>query len=188
MRASRTALLPSALAVSVLVAASSARPALAQPKPPEPAPPLPATFEFAAPRAHVASLGPLSALPVFPRASAYNAGSGLRIGGTIVLSLGLATMMGAGIAAIVAGASALDLEDECPGKVCFEGSRGEDRLHRARDAARATDWLLGIGMPVVASGAVMLMYSAVLGRRGSASVPPPVLRAGPGGASLTFHF
>lgn len=184
--APESALPPSATPVA-LAAAKPASPSATLVAPAAVAPSL-ATFDFAVPRAHVASLVPLQTLPVFPRVSARSAGAGLRLGGTIVLSLGLATLMGAGIAAIIAGSSALDLEDECPDKVCFAGSRGEDRLNRARDSARATDWLLGIGLPVVTSGTVMLMYSAVLSRRDSASIPAPVLRAGPGGASLTFHF
>ncbi len=196
MRALRTA----SLLAAALCLLAPARSALAQPAPQLASPPPLAaspsgtlTFDLAAgpavpvPRASVASLTFLPKLPVFPRVGSYDSRP-LRITGVVVLSLGIATLFAAGVTAIVAGASTVGLDDDCPGKVCFEGTSGARKLDRSRDAARATDWLLGIGGPVVASGTVMLLYSAVVERRDSASRYSPVLRAGPGSASLTVHF
>ena len=187
------ALLPSAAADAPPPAAPPPTAAPSSAAPSSPPPPDPAlTYDLAGPavpvpRVDVASLTFLPKLPVFPRVGSYDSRP-LRITGVVVLSLGVATLFGAGVAAIVAGASSIDLDDECPGKVCVEGSSGARNLDRTRDAARATDWLLGIGGPVVASGTVMLLYSAVVERRDSASRYSPVLRAGPGSASLTVHF
>lgn len=184
----------SATATATLVPASpppTAAPSSAAPSsPPPPDPAL--TYDLAGPavpvpRVDVASLTFLPKLPVFPRVGSYDSRP-LRITGVVVLSLGIATLFAAGVTAIVAGASTVGLDDDCPGKVCFEGTSGARKLDRSRDAARATDWLLGIGGPVVASGTVMLLYSAVVERRDSASRYSPVLRAGPGSASLTVHF
>lgn len=170
-----------------------ASPASAEP-PAAPAAPLgaAATAPFFMPRANVASLSPVTLLPVLPRWGRSYDGSSrrpLRITGTVVLSLGLATLLGAGLSGIVAAASAANLSSYCPNYTCVEGSIGPDRVRDARDAARATDWLIGIGGPVVASGTVMLIYSAVLERY--ASVQPTTVfqaQAGPTGASMTIQF
>jgi len=185
--------LPKLLLVTLAVATSWARPAFAEPPPtrsPEPPSATP-SFEPILPRFNVASLGPLGPLPVLPRfrwSSGYQASRPLRTTGIVVLSLGVATMFAAGVTAIVAATSASDLEDECPGGKCVEDTRGGRSYSRALDSARATDWLIGIGMPVLASGTVMLIYSAVLERNNARAWPTTVLRASPTGATLAVHF
>lgn len=192
--------------VPALAAAVWARPALADAPaadparsalPTAPAPslklglsPAASPWIWATPRASVASLAPIS-LPVLPRPRLWTSGGGgpLRVSGAVLLGLGLATLFAAGVTGIVAAAEAGRLGDNCPGKICYEGTRGGDALNTARDAAYAADWLIGIGAPVTASGTILMLYSAVVERDyGSLVYPSPVFRASPGGGGWTFRF
>lgn len=147
------------------------------------------SLPWAVPRATVASIGPLLPLPLRPGFGLYSGPSRpLRVSGGVVMGLGLLALLGAGITGIVAAAEASRLDDQCPGKVCFEGSRGADTLQSTKDTALAADWLVGIGAPVTASGVVMMLYSAVVERNGRLVSPSPVFRASPGGGGLMFHF
>ena len=182
------------VAAAVTVAATSATAALAEPPPPAFSEQAKGpTFEPIVPRANVAALGSLASLPVAPRfgwgwGSSYDSSPPLRTTGIVVVSLGVATMFGAGVSAIVAAASTTNLADDCPGGRCVEGTPGGRAYSRAVDAATAADWLIGIGMPIVASGTVMLIYSAVLERNSARAWPTTVLRASPSGATLAVHF
>lgn len=175
-----------------LASFSASRPASAEPLPERRTwSPLftPASLSLATPRANVASLTPLSILPVHPALyGGTSARRPLEIAGFVTFGLGLATLAASGITGIVAAAETSRLDSDCPGKVCVEGSSGERSLNRALGAARATDWLLGIGTPVTVSGIVMLLYSAVVDRYGLLTVRGPVFSASSGGGNLTFHF
>lgn len=193
MRMWRPTLLLSTAALVLWAGSASADP------PPAPevslkAPLDPAAFRL---RPNLASLGPVPILPAPPRwGGYYSEKPPLRTTGTVVVSLGVATMFGAGISAILTAAFASSLSRECPNHQCVEGTTGGRTLQEARDAALATDWLIGIGMPVIASGTVMLIYSAVLERNyiGKGGTPrffarhSPVVRVGPSGGSLSFAF
>lgn len=146
--------------------------------------PAASTWLWATPRANVASLGPV---PILLRPYGYSgAATPLRATGAVVMGLGIMALFGAGVTGIVAAAQSSRLGDDCPGKVCYEGTRGADRLNSVRDTALAADWLVGIGAPVTASGVVMMLYSAVVDRYGLS--PSPVFRASPSGGGLMFHF
>jgi hypothetical protein len=188
------------LFLSALAAASWARPALAEAPAAGPADTAPqpslkldlspsvSPWVWATPRANVASLAPIT-LPALPRPRLWSSGGGgpLRISGGVVLGLGLAVLFGAGVTGIVAAAETSRLGDNCPNKVCYEGTRGADALNTARDAAYAADWLIGIGAPVTASGTILLLYSAVVERNyGLLVYPSSVFRASPGGLAFDF--
>ncbi|MBK8255058.1 MAG: hypothetical protein IPK82_20660 [Polyangiaceae bacterium] len=147
-------------------------------------------FDWASVRGNVASVG-LGPLAIQPRrglwGSSYGGGA-MKTVGVVLVALGGLTLFGAGVSAIVAGVEAADLNDECPNKVCVEGTRGARSLERARGAALATDWLIGIGGPVAASGTVMLIYAAALSRIGKSPYTGPVVFAGPTGGALRFQF
>lgn len=190
MRSLRKSLFAASLACAAALCAS--REASADPPPPRAFSSLvaPASLALATPRANVASLAPLSILPVHPAIimGGYSASRPLKATGFVVFGLGLSTLAASGIVAIVAASYASRLDKDCPGKVCVEGTDGADTLHKTQDTALATDWLLGIGAPVTASGIVMLLYSAVVDRYGLTTMPRPVFNASPGGGSLAFSF
>lgn len=198
--------LNTALLLSALCAVSLARPARAdepgngrapaRPAPVAPPrsvklelfPPAGSQWLWATPRANVASLGPVGSLSLHPKLwSSGGAQRPLRVSGGVVLGLGLLALFGAGVSGIVAAAEAASLDSECPNKLCYEDSIGGRSLERARGAALAADWLVGIGAPVTASGTVMMLYSAVVERYGRLP-SSPVFRASPGGGGLMFHF
>ena len=207
MRSAKVTLLLSCLAV-----AASARPALADEPPTiDPAaqapgeqvlalPAMPRRLKldlplsvseepWATPRANVASLAPLAPLHLAPRLwGSSGASRPLLSTGAVLMGLGIMTLFGSGVAGIVAAVEASQLGEECPNKVCYEDTRGGRSLARARDAALASDWLLGIGAPVTASGVVLMLYSAVVDRYGRVVSPSPVFSASPTGGSLMFKF
>src|SRR5512134_2411952 len=88
----------------------------------------------------------------------------LAIAGSVCAGLGGATLMAAGITWLVAAGESMALDDECPNKICYTGTRGGDAYERARDAERGADILVGIGAPVMGAGIMMLLYAAALGR------------------------
>lgn len=155
--------------------------------------PLPGSgYPWAAPRAEIASVGPVG--PIVP-ALTINVGSTsdddrrpLRVAGGVVLGLGLATLFAAGVTGIVASASTIGLADECPNQRCVAGSSGARDLIRARDAALAADWLVGIGAPVTGAGTILMLYSAVVERYARATDARVFVAAGPAGGALRLTF
>jgi hypothetical protein len=113
--------------------------------------------------------------------------STLSIVGTAVGGLGGATIMAAGICWLVAAASASRLDEDCPNKVCVEGSTGARSLETARDAKSAAIVLFAIGLPVTTGGLVMVLYADPRDRRRTLRVAPTV---GPerAGADLQLRF
>jgi hypothetical protein len=113
----------------------------------------------------------------------------LRTVGTVLAGLGMATWLAAGVTALVAVAGADDLERECPGRICVEGTRGGDSYEMARDASKATDILVGIAAPVLGTGGILLLFSAAIGPRGPATeARAKVLTAGSTPGSIAVHF
>ena len=113
--------------------------------------------------------------------------STLMIVGTTVAGLGGATIMASGICWLVAASSASRLDEDCPNKVCVEGSTGARSLETARDAKSAAIVLFAIGLPVTTGGFVMLLYSDPHDRRRTLRLSPRV-GADRAGADLQFRF
>ena len=111
--------------------------------------------------------------------------STLTIVATSVAGLGGATIMASGICWLVAATEASRLDEDCPGKVCVEGSTGARSLETARDAKSAAIVLFAIGLPVTTGGLVMLLYADSSDRRRTLGVSPSV---GPDRAGANFHF
>ena len=113
--------------------------------------------------------------------------STLAIVGTAVGGLGGATIMAAGICWLVAATSASRLDEDCPGRVCVEGSTGARSLETARDAKSAAIVLFAIGLPVTTGGMVMLLYADPRDQRRTLGIAPSV---GPdrAGADLRLRF
>lgn len=98
--------------------------------------------------------------------------------GSIFAGLGGMSLMAASITWIVAASNAAGLDDDCPNKVCVEGSFGADRLQTARDSEKAAAILTGIGTPMLAGGLVLLLYASAF--PGSPKAPKaPKVRAAP---------
>ncbi|MCC6527138.1 MAG: hypothetical protein IT373_31105 [Polyangiaceae bacterium] len=90
--------------------------------------------------------------------------------GTVLAGLGAGALVAASLAWTVAGASALGLERDCPDHKCVEGTPGARTYRRVRDGARAADILVGVGMPVLTGGLLLVVL-------GSTAAPPPVAGA-----------
>jgi hypothetical protein len=105
------------------------------------------------------------------------------VGGGLA-GLGALTMLAAGITWLVAAGESFALDDECPNKLCYENSRGGDALERARDAEAASGILVGIGMPLMTSGFIMMLFGAGMAdggaERASVRVAPVVAQDGSG--------
>jgi hypothetical protein len=109
--------------------------------------------------------------------------------GTVLAGLGMATWFAAGVTWLVAATEADDLERDCPGRICVEGTSGGDSYETARDAAKATDILVGIAAPVLGTGGILLLFSAAIGPRGPATeARAKVLTAGSTPGSIAVHF
>lgn len=94
--------------------------------------------------------------------------------GSIFAGLGGMSLMAASITWIVAAGNAAGLDDDCPNKICVEGTFGADRLQTARDAEKAAAILTGIGTPMLAGGMVLLLYASAFpgGSRGPVKAAP----------------
>jgi hypothetical protein len=117
-----------------------------------------------------AQTSPVFEPPPPPKRSA--AGKAIEITGLALTGVGTLTIMAAGITGLVASAEASRLDDECPNKRCVEGTPGGDSLESARDSARATEILLGIGLPVLTAGFVLMIYSGGFKKRPAVAITP----------------
>ena len=144
-----------------------------------------ATVIFGAPARVLAQSSESRALDKIPPKRGKD--STLMIVGTSVAGLGGATIMASGICWLVAASTASHLDNDCPGKVCVEGSSGAQSLETARDAKSAAIVLFAIGLPVTTGGLVMLLYADSSERRRTLGLSP---RIGPdrAGADLQFRF
>jgi hypothetical protein len=111
--------------------------------------------------------------------------STLAVTGTVLSGLGGTTIMAAGICWLVAATSASRLDEDCPNRVCVEGSTGARSLETARDAKSAAIVLFAIGLPVTTGGFVLLLYSDSRDRKRTLGLTP---RVGPDRAGADFHF
>jgi hypothetical protein len=113
--------------------------------------------------------------PVFeppPPPKRTPAGKAIEITGLSLTGVGTLTVMAAGITGLVAWGASSRLDDECPNKRCVEGTTGADSLETARDSARATEVLLGIGLPVLTAGFVLMIYSGGFKKRPAMAIAP----------------
>lgn len=110
------------------------------------------------------------------------------IGGGLA-GLGALALLGASITWMVALGEAEALDDECYDYDCYENSRGGEALVRARDAEKGAGIVAGIGVPVLVSGLVVLLFGAGMDDRDSASVHvAPTVASEGGGLTLEARF
>jgi hypothetical protein len=112
----------------------------------------------------------------------------LAAGGAVLGGLGMLAMLAAGISWITAASNAARLDTECPQNICYEGTPGGDALETARDAEVAASVLTGVGMPLLAGGLVLVVFSRSL----SSSEPPvralPAVGQGFAGGAILGRF
>jgi hypothetical protein len=128
------------------------------------------------------SLAPVSP----PRRSV--AGSLMRFGGVTFIGLGAGTLSAASITALNAATDAAKLDDECPDKLCVEGTPGGDALVSARDNMYAAEVLLGVGTPLLAGGFVLLLLSSAYKPSGVTLQAAPAVGAGFTGGTVRVQF
>jgi len=105
------------------------------------------------------------------------------ITGYSLIGLGTLTLMASGIVYLTAAAAAGRLDEECPNKRCVEGTEGADALDTARDTEQAADILVGIALPVMTAGFVMVIYSGGFQKsRTTVRVAPAVTARSAGGS------
>ena len=125
--------------------------------------------------------------PLLPtRSSEGNPRTPLAIVGGALAGLGGLTLFAAGITWIVAAGESAQLDSECPNHKCYEDSPGGDSYKEARDAAEATDVLVGLGFPIMGTGIVMLLFAAALGPTRRNVEPAPAIGASPRGMKFQF--
>jgi hypothetical protein len=112
----------------------------------------------------------------------------IRYTGYTLTGLGVLTFMASGIVWLTAAADASRLDDECPNKKCVRGTTGGDALEAARDEEKAADVLLGISLPVMTAGLVLVIYSGGFPKRRSVvkAVPSVSPRAAGGRIEVAF--
>lgn len=119
-----------------------------------------------------------------PSASA-DAYEPLMSGGAILGALGASGLMAGGLAWVIAASSFATLDDECPGKICVEGTRGGRAYKTARDGERAAGILAAIGLPMIAASAVMFTIALSTDKPRSGGVD---LKVGATGGSMEVTF
>ena len=97
----------------------------------------------------------------------------LAITGSVFAGLGMMTLMAAGITWLTAWGESRELEDKCyshkdsdgdpiPPGYCVKGTAGGDAYERTRDSALASQILVGVAFPLMASGLAMTIISVGL--------------------------
>jgi hypothetical protein len=123
-----------------------------------------------------------------PRGSSQARTPLLAAGGALT-GLGGLSIVGSGIAWLVAVAAAADLERECPNKRCVEGTAGERAYHIAHDSQRAGQVMLGLGLTSLSAGVVMLTLAIGADKKTAFELGERVLvQAGPTGAAMEVRF
>jgi len=112
----------------------------------------------------------------------------IQVTGYTLAGLGTLTLLASGIVFLDAAGAAARLDDECPNKRCVEGSDGADSLETARDLEQAADIMVGISLPVITAGLVMVMYTGGFDKRRTAVRVAPVVSARSAGASVGVSF
>jgi hypothetical protein len=108
--------------------------------------------------------------------------------GFVLTGLGALTMMASGIVWLNAASHSARLDDECPNETCVEGTSGADSLESARDSERAADILLGISLPVLTAGFVLVIYTGGLNKRTVAIRAAPAVSARRAGGKIEVSF
>jgi hypothetical protein len=136
----------------------------------------------AKPRTALAQEAPAAVEPPPPRPSSSMKPT-FMITGYSLVGLGTLTLMASGIVFLAAAGAAGRLDEECPNKRCVEGSEGADALERARDGEQAADVLVGIALPVMTAGFVLVLYSGGFQKsRTTVRVAPSVTARSAGGS------
>lgn len=119
-----------------------------------------------------------------PSASA-DARAPLMSGGAILGAVGSASLMAGGLAWLIAVSSFATLDDECPNRICVEGTRGGRAYKTARDGERAAGIMAAIGLPMVAASAVLFTLALSTDKPRSGGID---LNVGATGADLEVTF
>jgi len=112
----------------------------------------------------------------------------LMITGYSLIGLGTFTLMASGIVYLTAASAAGRLDEECPNKRCVEGTEGADALDTARDAEQAADILVGIALPVMTAGFVLVIYSGGFQKSRTTVRVAPAVTARSAGGSVGVSF
>jgi hypothetical protein len=142
---------------------------------------------LAHPRAAFAQQAPAVVEPPPPKPRS-GAAQTVELTGYLLTGLGTLTLLASGIVWLNAAAIASRLDDECPNNRCVEGSDGAESLESARDAEQAADVLVGISLPVITAGFVMIMYTGGFSKRKMAIHAAPVVSARSAGGSVAVSF
>ena len=124
--------------------------------------------------------------PIPPKKSA--AAKTVQITGYALTGAGFLTFMASGIVWLTAASNASRLDDECPDNKCVKGTTGGDALESARAQEKAADVLLGISLPVMTAGLVLVIYGGGFPKRRNVvkAVPSVSPRSAGGRIEVTF--
>lgn len=186
--------------------AAPTAPAPAAPAPT--APPATAPPAAAAPPPPAAPTAPGAAYPAQPPANAWwdtaphRGSSGakipLTVTGSVLAGVGAMTVLVSGAVWLSAWGESRDFKSECQERpdpsgddsiyLCEIGSRGADSYEKARDLSKASQVMVGIGLPLIAGGVALTVIGA--GMRGEPDGPRYVakIRTTGSGASLEVTF
>ena len=112
----------------------------------------------------------------------------LLISGGVATGLGALALLASGVTWLTAWSRSLDLDRDCPGGYCVEGTRGADTYQAVRDLSDASGVLVAVALPTLASGVSLLVLGA--GARASEDRPKvgATLKATGQGGSLEVTF
>ena len=122
-----------------------------------------------------------------PRSSSH-ARTPLVAVGAPLLGVGALTLLGSGVAWLIAFGAAQDLEEECPNRRCVEGTPGGRAYVRARDGAVVAEVMAAVGLTALGAGIVVLSLAI-----GTDETPPDqastlTIEAGPTGGAMEVRF
>jgi hypothetical protein len=102
--------------------------------------------------------------------------------------LGLFAIIAGGITWLTAYGHSRDLDDECPGGLCVEGTEGGDSYKSTRDLSRAAAITVGVGFPVMITGVVLMGIGGSAGQRSGSFSAAPIITAQQQGAAMEVRF
>jgi hypothetical protein len=125
--------------------------------------------------------------PAFtPNGSGGGPRAGFITAGAILGGIGTLALLAGGITWLVAASDSALLSHDCPHHGCVRGTPGGDELVTARKTSRATDVLVGGGLPAAGVGYSLLILGSGFGK-GQVHISPSV-GANLRGASITGSF
>lgn len=127
-------------------------------------------------RVRLVRVDPNAQMPAGSFVDHSGAKGALQISGAIIAGVGGLSLFASGITAIVAGGAAASLSTDCPNHTCVKGTPGGDAYATVRDSSKATQVLLGIGLPSLGGGLSLLLLGSAVGGRSSVSINPTVGR------------